>query len=70
MNGVELGKELPESFLREATEIGFEAGEFKGSLRPPRHGKNEETQTETERVVRHIKEKVLPKVKGKPSNPP
>jgi acetoin utilization protein AcuC len=70
MNGVELNEELPESFLKEAVKIGFEAGEFKGSLRPPLHSQNEETRTEMERVVRYIKETVLPKVKGKPLNPP
>ena len=70
MNGVELNEELPESFLKEAVKIGFEAGEFKGSLRPPLHSQNEETRTEMERVVHYIKETVLPKVKGKPLNPP
>jgi acetoin utilization protein AcuC len=70
MNGVELNEELPESFLKEAVKIGFEAGEFKGSLRPPLHSQNKETRTEMERVVRYIKETVLPKVKGKPLNPP
>jgi acetoin utilization protein AcuC len=70
MNGVELNKELPESFLKEATRIGFEAEEFKESLRPPPHSQNEETRTEMERVVRYIKETVFSKVKGKPSNLP
>ncbi|HMK77478.1 MAG TPA: acetoin utilization protein AcuC [Thermodesulfobacteriota bacterium] len=64
MNGIELDEELPESFLKEATKIGFEAGELKGSLRPPRHSQNEEAQTEMERVVRYIKETVLPKIEG------
>jgi acetoin utilization protein AcuC len=70
MNGVELNEELPESFLKGAAKIGFEAGGLKGSLNPPLHSQNEETRTEMERVVRYIKETVLPKVKGAPSNPP
>jgi acetoin utilization protein AcuC len=70
MNGVELNEELPESFLKEAVKIGFKTGEFGGPLRPPPHSQNEETRTEMERVVRYIKETVLPKVKGKPPNPP
>ena len=70
MNGVELSEELPESFLKEAVKIGFEAGEFEGPLRPPPHSHNEETRTEMERVVRYVKETVLPKIKGKPLNPP
>jgi acetoin utilization protein AcuC len=70
MNGVELNDELPESFLKEAVKIGFEAREFKGSLRPPLHSQNEENRAEVERVVHYIKETVLPKVKGKSSNPP
>jgi acetoin utilization protein AcuC len=70
MNGVELNEELPESFLKEAVKIGFEAGGLKGSLKPPLHSQNEETRAEMERVVRYIKKTVFPKVKGKPSNPP
>jgi acetoin utilization protein AcuC len=70
MNGLELNEELPESFLKEAVKLGFEAGELKGSLRPPPHSQNEETRTEMERVVRYIKETVLPRVKGKPPSPP
>ena len=70
MNGVELNGELPESFLKEATKIGFEEGDLKGSLRLPRHRQKEETWTEMEKVVRYIKETVLPKVKGAPSSPP
>jgi acetoin utilization protein AcuC len=70
MNGVELNEELPESFLKEAAKIGFKTGEFGGPLRPPPHSQNEETRTEMERVVRYIKETVLPKVKGEPSTPP
>jgi acetoin utilization protein AcuC len=70
MNGVALNEELPESFLKEAVKIGFKTGEFGGPLRPPPHSQNEETRAEMERVVRYIKETVLPKVKGKPPNPP
>ena len=70
MNGVELNEELPESFLKDAAKIGFEAGGLIGSLNPPLHSQNEETRTEMERVVRYIKETVLPKVKGAPSTPP
>jgi acetoin utilization protein AcuC len=70
MNGVELNEELPESFLKEAVKIGFEARELKESLKPALHRQNEETRREMERVVQYIKETVFPKVKGKPSNPP
>jgi acetoin utilization protein AcuC len=70
MNGVELNEDLPESFLKEAVQIGFEAGKLKGDLRPPVHNQNKENQREMERVVRYIKETVLPKVKGKSCSPP
>ncbi len=70
MNGVELNEELPESFLKEALKIGFEAGGLKGSLKPTPHSQNEETRREMERVAHYIKETVFPKVKGKPCNPP
>jgi acetoin utilization protein AcuC len=64
MNGVELNEELPESFLREAVKIGIEERELRGSLRPPPHSQNRKNRMEMETVVRHIKETVLPKVKG------
>jgi len=70
MNGVELSEKLPESFLEKAVKTGFEVGDLKGSLGPSLHSQNEETRTEMERVVRYIKETVLPRVKGAPSNPP
>jgi hypothetical protein len=35
-----------------------------------RHSQNKENRAEMERVVRYIKETVLPKVKGQPSYPP
>jgi acetoin utilization protein AcuC len=70
MNGVELNEELPESFLKEAVKIGFEAGDLKGDLRVPVRNQNKESQMEMERVVRYIKETVLPKVKGKSCSPP
>ncbi len=70
MNEVELKGELPESFLKEAVKIGFEAGELEGPLRPPLHSQRAESRKEMERVVRYVKEMVLPKVRGKPSNPP
>jgi acetoin utilization protein AcuC len=64
MNGVELNEELPESFLKEAVKIGFEGKDLKGHLRLPVRNQNKESQMEMERVVRYIKETVLPKVKG------
>jgi acetoin utilization protein AcuC len=70
MNGVDLNEELPESFLEEAVKNGFEVGDLKGSLRSPLHSQNEETRAEMERVVRYIKETILPKVKGNHSSPP
>lgn len=70
MNGAELNEELPESFLKEAVKIGFEGRDLKGDLRLPVHNQNKENQMEMERVVRYIKETVLPKVKGKSCNPP
>jgi acetoin utilization protein AcuC len=69
MNEVELVEELPESFLKEAVKIGFEAGGLKGDLRIPVHNQNKENQMEMERVVGYIKEAVLPKVGGKSCNP-
>ncbi len=70
MNGVELNEELPESFLKEAVKIGFEGEKLKGPLSSPLRSRNKEAQTGVERVIRYIKEKVFPKVKGELSDPP
>ncbi len=64
MNGIELEENLPESFLKEARKMGVEERELRGRLKAPRHSQNKEHRVEMERVVRSIKETVLPKVRG------
>ncbi len=64
MNGIELKEDLPESFLKEAEKMGVEERKLRGRLRTPLHSQNKENRVEMERVVRYIKETVLPKVKG------
>jgi acetoin utilization protein AcuC len=65
MNGIELNEKLPESFLKEAVRFGIEGKELRGRLRAPLHSQNKENRMEMERVVRYIKETVLPKVLNK-----
>ena len=65
MNGIELNEKLPESFLKEAVRFEIEGKELRGRLRAPLHSQNKENRMEMERVVRYIKETVLPKVLNK-----
>jgi acetoin utilization protein AcuC len=64
MNGIELKEELPESYLKEAMRMGIEEKELRGRLKIPLHSQNKENRMEMERVVRTIKEVILPKIKG------
>jgi acetoin utilization protein AcuC len=63
MNGIELRENLPESFSKEAEEMGVEEKELKGKPRTSPPSLNEEKRVEVERVVHYIKETVFPKVK-------
>ncbi len=63
MNGIELEEDLPESFFKEAEEMGVKERKLRGSPRTPPHGLKEESRVEMERVVRYVKETVFPKVK-------
>jgi acetoin utilization protein AcuC len=64
MNGIELKEELPESYLKEAMRMGIEEKELRGRLKIPLHSQNKENRMEMERVVRTIKEVILPKITG------
>ena len=64
MNGIELREELPEAFLEKAVKMGIEEKELRGRLRTPLQSQSRENKAEMERVVRYIKETVLPKVKS------
>ncbi len=62
MNGIELKEELPESFLEEAMKMGIEERKLRGRAGTSLRSQNKENRMEMERVVRYIKETVLPKV--------
>ena len=64
MNGIELREELPEAFLEKAVKMGIEEKELRGRPRTPLQSQSRENKAEMERVVRYIKETVLPKVKS------
>jgi acetoin utilization protein AcuC len=64
MNGIELEEGLPDGFLEEAVKMGMEERGLRGRPRTLGHSQNKENRAEMERVVRYIKEAVLPKVKG------
>jgi len=64
MNGIELREELREAFLEKAVKMGIEEKELRGRPRTPLQSQSRENKAEMERVVRYIKETVLPKVKS------
>ncbi len=64
MNGIELGQELPGSFLKEAMKMGIEERELMVLPRTPVHRQSKESRAEVEGVVRYIKETVFPKVRS------
>ncbi len=64
MNGIELGEELPGSFLKEAMKMGIEERELRGHPRTSLHRQSKENRAEVERVVHYIKETVIPKVRS------
>jgi acetoin utilization protein AcuC len=63
MNGIELKDELPESFLKEATRMGIEEKELRGRPETTSYSHRKQNRVEMERVVRYIKETILPKIK-------
>jgi acetoin utilization protein AcuC len=63
MNDIELKDELPESFLKEAVTMGIEGRALRERPRTPLYSQSQENRVQVERVVRHVKETVLPKIK-------
>jgi acetoin utilization protein AcuC len=63
MNGIELKDKLPESFLEEAVKMGIEERELRRRPVTRLDSQSKENRVEMERVVHHIKETVLPKIK-------
>jgi acetoin utilization protein AcuC len=64
MNGVELTNDLPEAYLEKAEKVGIEDKKLRGDSMSFSHPMTQESRKEAERVVRYLKETVLPKVKG------
>lgn len=62
MNGVELNEDLPEAYIRIATEFGIHDKKLRGDRSPLFHSEKKEIQAEVERVVNYIKSIVFPKV--------
>jgi len=62
MNNIELGEELPESYLEKASKAGAHEKELRGGLKSSPHTESKDIRTEAERVVKYIKETVFPKV--------
>lgn len=62
MNGVELNEDLPEAYIRIATEFGIHDKKLRGDRSLLFHSEKKEIQAEVERVVNYIKSIVFPKV--------
>lgn len=62
MNGVELNEDLPEAYVRIATEFGIHDKKLRSDRSPLFHSEKKEIQAEVERVVNYIKSIVFPKV--------
>ncbi|MDI7259344.1 MAG: acetoin utilization protein AcuC [Thermodesulfobacteriota bacterium] len=62
MNGVELNEDLPEAYIRIATEFGIHDKKLRDDRSPLFHSEKKEIQAEVERVVNYIKSIVFPKV--------
>jgi len=64
MNDVELGDDLPKAYLEKSEKMGIDDKRLKGDPLPFSHPMSQGSRREAERVVRYLKETVLPKVKG------
>ncbi|MGQ9508208.1 MAG: acetoin utilization protein AcuC [Thermodesulfobacteriota bacterium] len=61
MNGVELGEEIPESYLKLAESYGVKERRLRGD-RVFFYSRKKENRLEMERVIRYLKDRVFPKV--------
>jgi hypothetical protein len=64
MNDVELVDDLPKAYLEKAEKMGIEDKRLKGEPTSFSHPMTQGSRKEAERVVRYLKETVLPKVKA------
>ncbi|RPJ04562.1 MAG: acetoin utilization protein AcuC, partial [Deltaproteobacteria bacterium] len=65
MNEVKLNNALPEAYLEKAARLGIYEKELRGRSSLRLHGRGEEIQRETKRVVDYIKKVVFPKVSAR-----
>ena len=64
MNDVELADDLPKAYLEKAEKMGIDDKRLKGDPSSFSHPMSQGSRKEVERVVRYLKETVLPNVKG------
>jgi len=62
MNGTELNDQLPESYLKKATDAGVHEKKLRNGLSQSLHGQRKNIRTEVERVVDYLKKTVFPKI--------
>jgi acetoin utilization protein AcuC len=64
MNDFELSDQLPETYLKKASELGIHGKELRGGLKSHPHSQRSDIRTEAERIVSYLKKTVFPKVSG------
>jgi acetoin utilization protein AcuC len=62
MNGAELNDQLPESYLKKATDAGVHEKKLRNGPDQSLHGQRKNIRAEVERVVDYLKKIVLPKI--------
>ena len=62
MNGIELGDELPKSYLEKAAKVGVHEKELRGRPKFSSSTQSKEIRKEVERIVNYLKKTVFPKV--------
>jgi len=62
MNGIELGDELPKSYLEKAAKVGVHEKELRAGPKFSSSMQNHEIRKEVERIVNYLKKTIFPKV--------
>lgn len=63
MNGVDIPDSIPEDFLRKYSGYGFGSGKIRDEVYTETHHQKERMRDAVQKTIRHINEKILPKVR-------
>jgi hypothetical protein len=62
MNGIELGDELPKSYVEKAGKVGIYEKELRGRPESSSSTQSKDIRMEVERIVNYLKKTVFPKI--------